>query len=101
MTIVGQRLRAVREKANLSQAELAGRVGTSQQTIDKIERGLTKHPRFVVEIADALNVRAAYLKGLTDDPTPEPIRSRIEAELKQVPDDRLAEILRAVREAKS
>ena len=101
MGILADRLRTAREAAGLSQTELARRAGVSQQTIDKIERGLSQRSRYIVEIAAELKVSAAYLRGLTDDPTPEPIRTRIEAELKSLPDDKLLQALQAIRALKA
>lgn len=40
-----EHLAPARKAAGLSQAELGVRVGTSQQTIDRLERGITKHSR--------------------------------------------------------
>lgn len=96
-TILGERVRMLRERAGLSQPELARRVGIRQQSIDKIERGISTRSRYLVEIAVALGVNAAYLQGLTDDPSPEPIRARVEAALDQVPDDQLADVLQLLR----
>lgn len=51
--------RLVRERRaakGLSQAELAERVGTNQQTIGKIEKGLIKHSRFFPALGAELNV---------------------------------------------
>nr|WP_244947712.1 helix-turn-helix transcriptional regulator [Azospirillum baldaniorum] len=101
MGMLADRLRTAREAAGLSQTELARRAGVSQQTIDKIERGLSQRSRYIVEIAAELKVSAAYLRGLTDDPTPEPIRTRIEAELKSLPDDKLLQALQAIRALKA
>lgn len=43
----------LRERTNrgLTQAELASRVGTNQQTVDKIEKGLIKHSRIFPKLA--------------------------------------------------
>jgi phage repressor protein C with HTH and peptisase S24 domain len=49
-------IRAAREARGLSQAELAARVGTSQQTIDKIERGEVVHSRYLSRIREQLAI---------------------------------------------
>ncbi|WP_247870604.1 helix-turn-helix transcriptional regulator [Azospirillum sp. TSO5] len=100
MDTLADRVRAARLEAGLSQAELADRIGKKQQTIGKIESGLTLNPKFIVEIADALNVSPNWLKGLSPDKKPVASRERIEEELKGVPDENLQMILDAVRRAK-
>jgi transcriptional regulator with XRE-family HTH domain len=45
-----------RTNKGLSQPELARRVGTTQQTIDKIESGIVKHSRYLPAIAVELGV---------------------------------------------
>ena len=57
MKLIGERVRAARREAGLSQTELGKRVGYSLNGIAKIERGETD-PKFssLVKIADALNL---------------------------------------------
>lgn len=52
----GEKIRERRERSSLTQGELARLVGTRQQTIDKIERGIIKHSRCLPKIAQALNL---------------------------------------------
>jgi phage repressor protein C with HTH and peptisase S24 domain len=52
----GRRIAAAREAKGMSQVELAIRVGTTQQTIGKIEKGIIRHTRFMRGIAEALNL---------------------------------------------
>lgn len=47
----GDIIKQEREAAGITQAELASRVGTKQQTIDKIEAGKIKHSRLFPRIA--------------------------------------------------
>ena len=56
---LGQRLRACRQSAELSQDELAERSGLSTRTISNLERGRTRwpHPDSVRRLADALRLR--------------------------------------------
>lgn len=66
MKSFSERLRAVREKAGLSQDSLAEKLGikSGKQTISRWERGATE-PAIaqLLEIATALGVSAAYLLG--------------------------------------
>lgn len=55
MSIDGTRIRAAREAMGLTQAKLGERAGTTQQTVDRIERGLTLHSRAIPKIAEILN----------------------------------------------
>ncbi|WP_269715800.1 XRE family transcriptional regulator [Caulobacter sp. NIBR2454] len=43
---IGAKIRAAREERGLSQAALAGMVSTTQQTIDRLERGKSKQSRY-------------------------------------------------------
>ncbi|MFP5078625.1 helix-turn-helix domain-containing protein [Rhizobium sp. YIM 134829] len=56
MMAKGDEIRTAREKLGISQAELAARAGTNQQTIDRLERGLTRQSKFMPEIRAALNL---------------------------------------------
>lgn len=56
MSAKGDEIRAAREKLGLSQAELASRAGTNQQTIDRLERGLTRQSKYMPEIREALGL---------------------------------------------
>lgn len=53
---IGQLIRQRREALGWSQADLAQRAGTNQQTIDRLERGETKHSRALSSILDALRL---------------------------------------------
>ena len=67
---LGRRLEAARRAQGLSQGDLAERVGVNQNTIGRYEKG-DRHPdpEMLRRIAEALDVSADYLLGLTDDPT--------------------------------
>jgi phage repressor protein C with HTH and peptisase S24 domain len=56
MSNEGETIREQREARGLSQAALAEAVGTRQQTIDKIERGIIKHSRYSARIATELGL---------------------------------------------
>lgn len=100
MDTLAARIRLAREEAGLSQADLGKRIGKTQQTIAKIERGLTLNPKFLVEIADALKVSPHWLKGLSPDKAPTVSRERIGEELKDVSDEHLQAVWDAVLQAK-
>jgi transcriptional regulator with XRE-family HTH domain len=53
---LGALIRSRREEAKLSQADLAQKSGTTQQTVDRIERGETKHSRAFPKILAALKI---------------------------------------------
>lgn len=61
MNTLAERLKIAREKAGLSQAQLAEVIGVSQQSIAKIESGDTLQPRKIKEIAKVLDVSQKWL----------------------------------------
>ncbi len=58
---LGGRLRQRRKELGWTQMYLAERVGTSQAVIQKIENGKSLRPRILEQIANALDVRPAWL----------------------------------------
>jgi transcriptional regulator with XRE-family HTH domain len=52
----GSSIRAAREAKGMTQAELAEKIGTSQQTVDKIERGIMKRTTYLPEIYQVLDI---------------------------------------------
>lgn len=74
LAAVRQQIRTEREKRGWSQDHLAELVGTKQQTIDKIESGITKKSSFLPRILTALELS---LEPLTKAPKassrPEPV----------------------------
>ena len=66
---IGERIKAARESANLTQEELGSKCGTTKQTIYKYEIGkVTNIPLDRLEkIAEAVGVSAAYLMGWNDE----------------------------------
>lgn len=72
MTILGERLKELRKRFNLSQGQLEAYAGVSQSTISDLERGqiAPKTLNAVVHLAKYYNCSTDFLLGLTDDPTP-------------------------------
>lgn len=71
MTIsIGNRIKALRESLNISQIELAERIGVSKQNLYKYENGIiTNIPSDKIEaIAKALYTTPAHLMGWDDTP---------------------------------
>ena len=66
----GERLRQLRQKQNLSQEELADRVGVHNNSVSKWENGVIPNMKRIVALAKILGTTATYLLGETDDPTP-------------------------------
>ncbi|HSX82889.1 MAG TPA: helix-turn-helix transcriptional regulator [Candidatus Saccharimonadia bacterium] len=67
--LLGQRIRRVRIRYGMSQAELARRIKVSLNTMNKIEAGETPDPRSsrIKAIADVLGVSTDYLLGRKAD----------------------------------
>ena len=59
---IGKRLRSVRMQKNLTQEQLGLLVGTTHQTIQKIEKGLSLFPKDIMAIAETLDVNPAWLQ---------------------------------------
>lgn len=62
MSSLAERTKISREKIELSQQQLADKVGVSQQSIAKIENGETLQPRKIKQLADALGVTVNWLQ---------------------------------------
>ncbi len=65
---IGERVKSKREALNLTQVELAARIGTSQQSIEQLEGGKTKRPRYLPELSVALDVTVDWLVHGTLEP---------------------------------
>jgi transcriptional regulator with XRE-family HTH domain len=70
--LLGQRIRALRERQGMSQVGLARALGASINAINMLEVGSTRAPHIdrLIAIADLFNVSIDYLVGRTDDPRP-------------------------------
>lgn len=62
MSLLSERLKSERDRAGLTQPELAQRVGIRQSFIGALETGAQKNSGFLPEIAHALGVDAYWLK---------------------------------------
>ncbi|GFN47492.1 LexA family protein [Candidatus Regiella insecticola] len=58
---IADRVRSRRTELGLTQKDLAKRVDTSQQAIEQLENGKTKRPRYLPELANALNCQLYWL----------------------------------------
>jgi transcriptional regulator with XRE-family HTH domain len=59
---MGDRVRQLREERGWSQSELASYLpGVHQQSIDQLERGRVRRPRFLPELAQALGTQVQWL----------------------------------------
>ncbi|CAH6577197.1 TPA: helix-turn-helix domain-containing protein [Citrobacter freundii] len=58
---ISSRVKSKRTQLGLNQVELAERVGTTQQSIEQLENGKTKRPRFLPELAVALGTSVDWL----------------------------------------
>ena len=64
-----KRLRDLREDADLTQAQVAAYLGTSQTMYARYERGANELPlRHLVKLAEYYHVSTDYLLGLSDAP---------------------------------
>ncbi|MDE9443822.1 helix-turn-helix transcriptional regulator [Xenorhabdus bovienii] len=62
METISERLKARRYELNMTQTQLAQLVGMKQQSVQRIEAGLTRHPRFILELSRALNCDPEWLQ---------------------------------------
>lgn len=80
---IAERLVHARERAGLTQEQLAAAARVSQGTIGNIESGLRKRPRDIIAIADAVGVRPQWLetgKGPIDVSASIPLESNLRVE---------------------
>lgn len=78
MEALGKRLRERREKAGLSQADIAKQTGIIQGDLSLLERGKKRAlwADTLLRLAETLGCSLDYLAGRTDDPHPRPRRKR-------------------------
>jgi len=63
-----ERVTERRVAAGMSQSELARRVGIGQSSANRLEAGVTRNPRHIIQLAKVLGTTPEYLTGETDDP---------------------------------
>lgn len=74
----GDRMRKIREELNLTQEELAEKIGVAVLQINRYEKGKTQPSGEIVkEIALALHVSSDYLLGISSEPTPSEMTSSL------------------------
>ena len=62
MSTFAERLADSRQAKGISQSELARRIGVKPQSVQALESGEARATKFIVEIANELGVRPAWLK---------------------------------------
>ncbi len=98
LTVIGNRIKAARERAHLTQEQLAEIVDLSPTHLSVIERG-AKTPKLdtFVRIANALGVSADALLQDVVDHASESVASEISAAVGRLPQKEQARILNAIR----
>lgn len=76
---IGERVRRLRGER--SQADVAEACGVSQQSIDALEKGLVARPRYLPQLAVALETTIEYLLGQTTDPVAPKVVLALDAEI--------------------
>ncbi len=74
---ISERVRNRRNELNLTQVELAALAGVKQQSIQQLESGATKRPRFLLELSKALKCSLEWLQDGTGEPNPESQRPKV------------------------
>lgn len=64
---IATRVKFKRDSLGMTQTELAEKAGTSQQSIEQLEGGKTKRPRYLPELARALGVSIDWLLNGSPD----------------------------------
>ena len=62
METIGDRVRQRREKLGLTQSELARQIGVSPQSIQQLESGEVKQPKYIFDLQVALKTDAGWLQ---------------------------------------
>lgn len=86
---IKDRAAKARRELGISQAELSRRIGVKQQSIQQLEDGIVKKPRYLVELAEALNVSPKWLASGEGEMRPSSLTSiqQIEAWDSKSPED--------------
>lgn len=67
---VAESLKRFRKTFNLSQKDVAGVLGTSQQAYQAYESKSSPSAKVILKLADAYDVTTDYLLGRSDEPRP-------------------------------
>lgn len=68
MSVIGDKIRLLRDKADISQAELARKLSVTRSSINAWESGLSAPTAvYLVELAKFFHVSTDYLLGLTEE----------------------------------
>jgi transcriptional regulator with XRE-family HTH domain len=89
---LGMRIKECRQKANLSQEELAEKLNMKRTNIANYEAGRVVPPGLVIlELSKIFGVSTDYLLGRTDSPASEPLENslrQIQRARKRLPSDK-------------
>jgi transcriptional regulator with XRE-family HTH domain len=99
---IGNRIRQIREKRNMSLEDVAKAAGTTRQTIFKYENGIiTNIPLERLEsVSKALGVHPSYLLGWTQESPAEELSDNVNAILELVrdcPDNQAERLLQIMK----
>ena len=65
ITMIADRIKTIREKNGLTQAELAKRLGITRSSVNAWEQGISvPSTQYIVELADLFKVSTDYLLGV-------------------------------------
>ncbi|WP_421617350.1 helix-turn-helix domain-containing protein [Brevibacillus sp. TJ4] len=72
MTVIGKRIKWLREQQKWSQIQLAEKLGIHNTVLSRIESGEKKgvDHHLISDVADLFGVSTDFLHGKTDNPTP-------------------------------
>lgn len=83
-SMFAQRLKDLRKKSGMNQAELGEKIGVAKSTIAGYEKGFRKPKiRVINQLAEIFHTSADYLLGITEDRTPKKPSKDIEKILKE------------------
>lgn len=91
---LGERIALLRDRQKMSQNELAERIKTSQNTIHKIESGLTKRSGYIPAIAAALGLTTEELLSEQEisEPATSPLQAKLIRKIQEADEETLTEI---------
>ena len=70
---LAERVKELRKEVGLSQTDLGKMVGVPYQSIQNIELGRVKNPRYMPQLAEALKTSIDYLVNGTTEGDPKPV----------------------------